>query len=96
MRTSLKRFPSAGPKTLSMTVLLAIFLVVGKSIVPFEVTGRLAHADAAPVGAITALALKEDARIDLDDAKPRAVRCVSRGRTTTCTGWPVAATIASR
>lgn len=33
---------------------------------------------------------KADLRVELDDVKRMEIRCVSRVRTTTCTGWPVA------
>jgi len=82
--TSLKLCTAVLTIALGMTVSVTASLIAEEA-GPDETVAPAA----AEKQAVTNRAAKADLRAELDEVKPRDVRCVSLARTTTCTGWPV-------
>ncbi|TYC51326.1 hypothetical protein FMN50_22565 [Rhodobacterales bacterium] len=90
MITARKRILSAGAPAIFGAVIMAGALTAAELL-----TGNPADAQTSAPGTkqvveqVAPVAQKGDLKVDLANVSDRKMRCVSRYKETTCTGWPV-------
>jgi hypothetical protein len=84
-----KRTPAMGFPAIVVGVFLSVALGASELLPAQPTSAKGAPASAQSETTETTSDRKGDLAVDLGDVRERDMRCVSRLRETTCTGWPV-------